>query len=366
MPILGCNTNNDHDPKNTLIKTGDVISTQNSWLEKEEVDDDIENANTSKANLPRLETTTSNVLSRIASRVTTRSLADPGPPPDGGLKAWTQCAMAFLVVFNTWGYVNSFGTFQTYYSSILDETPSTISWIGSIQVWILFFLGAFSGRALDAGLFVPVFIAGSVIQVIGIFTTSLATKYWHLVLTQGICTGIGGGVMFCPAMALLSTYFLTHRGLAVALATTGNSAGGALYPLMVQQLLPQIGFGVRYDIHTPLQYETNIRLVDHASTRFHQPSLSSHRLRIHASSTPSPKNRPSDRLVRIQGMGLHALRHRHVFRSRDTIFHELLRKMHLLHLLHQREQESPLTASSRSLPTAAKQWASRILTPSSC
>lgn len=138
--------------------------------------------------------------------------------------------------------MNSYGTFQAYYVSALNESPSTISWIGSVQVWILFFLGAFSGRALDAGYFLPAYVIGIVIQVLGIFMTSLATKYWQLFLTQAVCTGIGSGIFFCPSMALLSTYFSKHRGVAVALATTGNSAGGMIYPLVVRQLLPRVGF----------------------------------------------------------------------------------------------------------------------------
>lgn len=53
--------------------------------------------------------TVSTRLSRVASRITTRDIVDPGPPPDGGVKAWTQVGMAFLLVSTTWGYVNSFG-----------------------------------------------------------------------------------------------------------------------------------------------------------------------------------------------------------------------------------------------------------------
>lgn len=89
----------------------------------------------------------------------------------------------------------------------------------------------------------PAFAVGTVFQLVGIFMTSLSTEYWQLFLAQGVCTGIGSGILFTPSMALLSTYFSNHKGLAVALATTGNSAGGALYPLITRQLLPQIGFG---------------------------------------------------------------------------------------------------------------------------
>ncbi|PSR87389.1 hypothetical protein BD289DRAFT_234345 [Coniella lustricola] len=34
----------------------------------------------------------SNVLTAVASRMSTRGWPDPGPPPDGGMKAWTQVA----------------------------------------------------------------------------------------------------------------------------------------------------------------------------------------------------------------------------------------------------------------------------------
>lgn len=51
-------------------------------------------------------------LSRVASHITTHSLTDPGPPPDGGLKAWVQVACSWLSVLATWGWVNCFGTYS--------------------------------------------------------------------------------------------------------------------------------------------------------------------------------------------------------------------------------------------------------------
>lgn len=43
-----------------------------------------------------------NVVQRVLSRITTKSSIDPGPPPDGGARAWAQCLAAHLVIFNTW------------------------------------------------------------------------------------------------------------------------------------------------------------------------------------------------------------------------------------------------------------------------
>jgi len=184
----------------------------------------------------------SHALSRVASRLTTRDIVDPGPPPDGGLKAWTQVAMGWIACFCTWGFINSFGVFQTYYTEHSGESQSTISWVGSLQLYVLFFVSTFSGRALDAGLFIPTFMIGATLQVLGIFMTSLCTSFWQLVLAQGLCTGLGSGMFFCPTLGLVTTYFHKNRGVAVAIFTTGNSAGGAIYPVIVRQLLPKIGF----------------------------------------------------------------------------------------------------------------------------
>ncbi|KAL8844590.1 MAG: hypothetical protein Q9176_001102 [Flavoplaca citrina] len=187
-----------------------------------------------------LQTGLEKVLSRIASRT---SCPDPGPPPDGGLQAWTQSLMGHLVVFNTWGYIISFGVFQPYYVTALNRPPSDISWIGSVQIFLLFFIGTVSGRSSDAGLFRPTFILGSVFMLLGVFMTSLSTKYWQLFLAQGICTGVGNGLIFCPALSLLSTYFSSQRALAIGFAASGAATGGLVFPVIVQQLLPKIGFG---------------------------------------------------------------------------------------------------------------------------
>lgn len=168
----------------------------------------------------------------------------------------------------TWGYLNSFGSFQTYYEQTMPDTPpSTISWIGSLQIWLTMVTGVFSGRLLDAGFFVPTFFVGAALQVLGMFLMSVSRTYWQLMLTQGVITGLGGGIFFTPSLALVTTvsdrnlpfpaekskhlvhpaannakYFDKRRGLAMGLVTTGNSVGGIIYPLVVRQLIPKLGF----------------------------------------------------------------------------------------------------------------------------
>ncbi|CAF9941250.1 MAG: hypothetical protein HETSPECPRED_003033 [Heterodermia speciosa] len=168
---------------------------------------------------------------------------DPGPPPDGGLQAWTQVLMGHLVLINSWGYLTSFGIFQSYYRTTLGVTPSAISWIGSVQILLVYLIGTFSGRGLDAGYYHLILAFGFFLQILAVFMTSISTEYWQLFLAQGICKGLGDGLVFCPTVSLVATYFSQNRVLAMACTASGGATGGIIFPLIAQQLLPKIGFG---------------------------------------------------------------------------------------------------------------------------
>ncbi len=220
----------------TLSRAGNTTTEHyDGTIDPEEKKEDATNNDNSKDSFQGIR----QVLSRTRSRT---SYVDPGPPPDGGLQAWTQVILAHLTIFNTWGYINSFGVFQTYYVITLKEPPSAISWVGSFQIFLLFFIGTFSGRATDYGLFRITFIIGSIFQLLGVFMTSLSTKYWHLFLAQGILTGAGNGLIFCPTISMVSTYFSKKKSLAMGLVASGTATGGLVFPVVVQQLLPKIGF----------------------------------------------------------------------------------------------------------------------------
>ncbi len=44
-----------------------------------------------------------NLAVRVLSRLRSNDCVDPGPPPDGGLQAWSMAFAAHLILFNTWG-----------------------------------------------------------------------------------------------------------------------------------------------------------------------------------------------------------------------------------------------------------------------
>ncbi|KAF4976456.1 hypothetical protein FZEAL_6894 [Fusarium zealandicum] len=166
----------------------------------------------------------------------------PGPAPDGGWVAWMAVLSGHFVVMNSWGIINSFGVFQPYYAEMLGRAPSDVSWIGSFEVFFLFFVGTFTGRLTDAGYFRQLFALGFFLVVVGIFATSFAQTYWQFFLAQGICMGLGNGCLFCPSMATISTYFDKRRALAMGVAAAGSATGGLVYPSIMRQMLPTVGF----------------------------------------------------------------------------------------------------------------------------
>ncbi|KAI1073660.1 MFS general substrate transporter [Whalleya microplaca] len=166
----------------------------------------------------------------------------PAPPPDGGLIAWTQVMGSWCVVFCTFGLVNTFGIYQTYYEHSLTGTSSSdISWVGSIQGCLLLCGGLVSGPLFDAGYFRYLLFIGLFFIILGQFMTSLCTQFWQVVLAQGLCIGVGCGIVFLPCTAIISQYFSRRRALATGITSMGSPVAGILLPIVFSELQPKIG-----------------------------------------------------------------------------------------------------------------------------
>ncbi|GAQ33602.1 hypothetical protein AtubIFM55763_008006 [Aspergillus tubingensis] len=163
---------------------------------------------------------------------------------DTGFKSWIQVLGSFFLFFNSWGVINTWGAFQTYYEQDLlsNMSSSNIAWIGSLQAFLLMLFGVVTGPLFDAGYFRALLTFGSIMLPFGLMMTSLATKFWQLILAQGIVIGLSAGCLFVPSVAILPQYFKKRRGLANGLAASGSSIGGVIYPIMFDQLQHKVGF----------------------------------------------------------------------------------------------------------------------------
>lgn len=103
-------------------------------------------------------------------------------------------------------------------------------------------MGGIAGSLTDAGYGRLVLMAGASLIVLGTLATSAGTAYWQVLLSQGICTGLGNGLLFAPVVSIVSVFFQKRRALAIALSTCGSAVGGLVFPSMARELLAQVGF----------------------------------------------------------------------------------------------------------------------------
>ncbi|KAE9379912.1 MFS monocarboxylate transporter-like protein [Stipitochalara longipes BDJ] len=161
---------------------------------------------------------------------------------DSGLVAWSQVLVSHLMVVNGFGYFSSFGLFESHWTTYLDRPASDISWVGSLSLFLLLFLGTLSGLIMDRGHFRSLVLFGGGFQLLGVFTTASVSQYWQLVLSQGLVQGIGNGLLFTPCIAIVATYFIKRRAFALSFAASGAPVGGIIFPIIARQLAPRIGY----------------------------------------------------------------------------------------------------------------------------
>ncbi|KAH7133563.1 FAD binding domain-containing protein [Dactylonectria macrodidyma] len=132
-------------------------------------------------------TTPSNLIPAVEKKTRVFDSMWSPPVPNGGLQAWLQVAGSFCLYFGTWGLVSSYGTFQTIYEvdQLRHHTPFQISVVGSLQTFLMVFLGLVVGPLYDAGYFRHLLATGSLLIVVGTVLQSLCSSLWQFILTQG-------------------------------------------------------------------------------------------------------------------------------------------------------------------------------------
>ncbi|THZ95697.1 MFS general substrate transporter [Aureobasidium pullulans] len=107
------------------------------------------------------------------------------------------------------------------------------------MVWIV---GVWVGPCFDG--FGPriLMMTGMCCTVLGMMCLSFCTEYYQIFLAFSLLTGLGSSLLLTPSMACVAHWFDARRGLASGVAWTGGGVGGVLFPLLIQGLLPHIGW----------------------------------------------------------------------------------------------------------------------------
>lgn len=155
-------------------------------------------------------------------------------------------------MFNSWGLVNAYGTFESYYMQHLLPTTDILllNLVGSTQSFIVLLFSFAVGRLLDAGLSRYLIGVGWVLVTIGMFMLSLVNgrgrynegNYSLIWTTQGLVTGLGMACFFVSSSQskkihprpsntsidtfstpVAATWFIRKKGFAIGIVASGAS-----------------------------------------------------------------------------------------------------------------------------------------------
>jgi len=123
-----------------------------------------------------------------------------------GARPWLCLVGCFFLMWNSWGLVNAYGTYQSWYSQHLfaDKPVYLLNLIGSTQSFVVLSLSFIIGRLLDANHSRQLIAGGSVLTTLSMFLLSVVNgkaqrnegNYFLTWLTQGFLLGLGQACFF--------------------------------------------------------------------------------------------------------------------------------------------------------------------------
>ena len=101
------------------------------------------------------------------------------------------------------------------------------------------------GRAVDHFGITASLIVAAIMTAVGFMLATLSSSLLILSFTQ-LMVGFASAVGFGPLIADISHWFVRRRGIAVAIAASGNYLSGAIWPILLAKVLAENGWRAVY------------------------------------------------------------------------------------------------------------------------
>ena len=164
------------------------------------------------------------------------------PDPTDTARAWLRLGIAVLLStiggVGMWSVVVALPAIQADFGvARADATlPYTLAMLGFAGGGVLM------GRLADRfGVAVPLAL-GALALGLGYLAVGQASTLWQVAIAHGLLIGIGCSATFGPLIADLSHWFVRRRGIAVAIAASGNYLAGTFWPPVVQHFIATSGW----------------------------------------------------------------------------------------------------------------------------
>lgn len=163
--------------------------------------------------------------------------------PEGGFTAWLTVFGSCIGLMTVFGVMDTMASIQLYITNhqLADVKLSSVSWVFSLYMFTNLSMGVIAGPIFDIYGARKILIVGMILNCGGLYALAFSYELWHFVLSFGICTGIGSGLMLTPLVGVVSHWFLKKRGMANGFSECG-SVSGVFFPIMLRSLYPSIGY----------------------------------------------------------------------------------------------------------------------------
>jgi MFS family permease len=158
------------------------------------------------------------------------------PCPPLAFRGWAVVAGSFMVQALAFGAVYSFPAFAEPLQRSFGASKVSVSLVYAVSGSMAFGMGVVSGPLSDRfGARWPV-STGMAIMAAGFLLAAMARNFTEVLLCYGLLVGVGAGLSYVPAVAVVQQWFVAWRGLASGLATAGVGAGTAMVPISAEIL----------------------------------------------------------------------------------------------------------------------------------
>jgi MFS family permease len=156
-------------------------------------------------------------------------------------RAWAQLAVAALIgslgSVGMWSVVVALPVVQNEFGA----TRGTVS-LASTMIFMGFGLGGvLTGKITDRYGIVAAIGVGVGVLGLGYVGAGMSSSIWQFILVH-FAIGLSSSATFGPLMAEASHWFERYRGLAVAIAASGNYIGGTIWPPVVNWGIQSVGW----------------------------------------------------------------------------------------------------------------------------
>ncbi|XP_030748055.1 monocarboxylate transporter 12-like [Sitophilus oryzae] len=178
----------------------------------------------------------------MAEKIDTKN-HPPESSPDGGW-GWMVVLGAALINMVNQALFSVFGLiFGETLKDMAGGHATGITLVMAVSVCVTNFSGLLVGPMMKRGISVrTITIFGVLCVGAGMILSSFATGIWHIVISYGIFTGLGLGLVASSTFLAISEYFTTRKSTAVGLSMAGTSTGQMVMPIVVGLLLKNFEF----------------------------------------------------------------------------------------------------------------------------